>query len=124
MTLRQEASRVGALAVAGSWRRRRWHGAVGQEAVGVSVEVYMVLSQDKVLQCFVEQIIYVNVVDRVQQRFEEQDLEALCVFLVQSGMGLETWTLLPRAPLLADTCPRVHATVFGGFWMNFLSFPA
>ena len=50
---------------------------MGQEAVGVSVEVVMVLSQDKVVQRFVEQIIDDMVgLDRVQQRFVEQNCEA------------------------------------------------
>ena len=36
----------------------------------------LVFSQNKVLQRFAQQIIDDKVVDRVQQRFEEQDLEA------------------------------------------------
>ena len=47
----------GVLGVCGRrWRRRRGRARVGWRR-GVSVEVYMVFSQDKVLQRFVEQII-------------------------------------------------------------------
>ena len=54
----------------GSWARGAG-GRVGA-AVGVSVQVFMVLSKDKVLQRFVEQIIVDDkVVDKVQQRFEK-----------------------------------------------------
>ena len=49
--------------------------AGGQEAVGVSVEVFVVLSKDEVLQRFLEEIIDDLCLVRVQQRFEEQDLE-------------------------------------------------
>ena len=49
--------------------------------------VVLVLSQNKVLQRFVEQILD-EVVDRAQQSFEEQDLEVPRVSLVQSGVGL------------------------------------
>ena len=48
----------------------------------------MILSQNKVLQRFVEQTIDDLVLDRVQQRFEEEDLETPRVSLVQSGVGL------------------------------------
>ena len=103
-------------------RMVRAGGAVGQEAAGVSEKV-LVLSQNRVLKRSVEQILDDKVVDRVQQRFVEQDLEAPCVVLVEVWRGsvapfsvvftlltlshLETWTLFLQAPYLADTCPRV-----------------
>ena len=55
-------------------------GRGGEEAVGVSVVVFMVLSQDKVLKRFVEQIIGDDKagLGRVQQRFVEQNFETPC----------------------------------------------
>ena len=50
--------------------------------------VVLVLSQNKVLQRYAEQILDDKVVDRAQQRFEEQDLEVPRVSLVQSGVSL------------------------------------
>ena len=50
--------------------------------------VVLVLSQNKVLQRFAEQILDEKVVRRAQQRFEEQDLEVPRVSLVQSCVGL------------------------------------
>ena len=69
----------------GSWAGE---GGWGEEAAGVSVKV-LVFSQNNVVQRFAEQIIDDDkVVDRVQRRFEEQDLDAPRVSLVQSGVGL------------------------------------
>ena len=48
----------------------------------------LVLSQTRILQRFVEQILHDTVVDRVQQRFVEQDLEAPASFSGKSGVGL------------------------------------
>ena len=57
----------------------------GHEAVGASMGVYMVFSQDKVLQRCLEQIIDDDKVglDRVQQRFVEQNFETPRVVLVE-----------------------------------------
>ena len=64
------------------WDPGRRGGAAGGGGVAV---VVLVLSQNKVLQRFAEQILDDQVVDRVQQRFEEQDFEVPRVSLVQSG---------------------------------------
>ena len=92
----------------------------------------MVLSQNKVLQRFLEQIIDDLCLDRVQQRFEdlERPVSFSCspaapfsvVNMLLALSHLETWTLLLRAPLLADTCPRVHRQSTENCWKNFLSF--
>ena len=74
--------------------------------------------QNMILQHFVEQIIDDLVcLDRVQLRFEEQDLETPAsevwrgcggaVLLRDHHSHLETWPSFLRAPLLADTRPRV-----------------
>ena len=64
-------------------------GGRGGAAAGSGVAVVvLVFSQNKVLQRFAEQILDHKVVDRAQQRFEEQDLEVPRVSLVQSGVGL------------------------------------
>ena len=69
--------------------------------------------------------------DRVQQRFEEQDLEVPRVSLVQSDAvwwrRSPTWTSCSRSR--TETCTvflrallLLFATVFGGFWKNFVRF--
>ena len=110
-SLRQEASRLG-LRGRDACGGRGGRGACGSG--GVSVEVFKVFSLDK-----------------VQQRLVEQIIETPCVVLVKVWRGsggavcscwtcsrcshVEIWTLFLRAPLLADTRPRVHATVYGCF---------
>ena len=98
--------------------------------------VVLVLSQNKVLQRFAEQILDHKVVNRAQQRFEEQDPK--CPASLSCSLALvwwrrsptwtscsrsrtETWKLFLRAPLLADTRP-LSATVHGGSWNNFQLF--
>ena len=94
--------------------------------------MFSFLSQDKVLQRFVEQFIDDDKVgvDRVQQRFVEQDLDAPRVgSLTWSGGAVLRRDHLARAVspgnellVLGDTCSRVQATVFGGFRKIFLRF--
>ena len=119
----------------GSWTV--WEG--GEAAGGGSVAVVvLVLSQNKVLQRFAEQILDDKVVDRAQQRFEEQDLEVpprllLCslawvwcrrcpAWRSCSCSRTETCTLFLRAPLLAETRP-LFPTVFRTFGRISLVFP-
>ena len=73
---------------------RRWLGGGGGGSGGVRegwrlLDMFMIFSQNKVSQRFVEQIIDDMVgLDRVQQRFVEQDLETPRVGLHRSGVGL------------------------------------
>ena len=105
----------------------------GEEAAGVSVKV-LVLSQNKILQ----QILDDKVEDRVQQRFEEQNLERPALFLWKSGVGggaLLRCEHVARAVSIGNmelflellfwhTLALVLATVYGGFRKNFLRFSA
>ena len=118
------------------WRRRQGRaGGVGRRlAAGVSL-VVVVFLQDKVLQRLVEQITVDFLgLDRVQQRFVEQDIEApprrkSDVGLLAPSLRrdqvcralshLETWTLFLRA-CCCDTLPTCHVTVDGYFGKNFL----
>ena len=110
--------------------------AAGQEVAGVNVKV-LLLSQNKVLRRFAEQILDDKVVDRAQ-RFVEQDLKAPCVVLEQAWRGSGGAVLrrgqVARAVLAWK--PRHHfyellfwqtfcplfATVHGRFWQHFFCF--
>ena len=127
-TFRQEASRVGARAVAGSRRRwRRQKRAVEQEAVDVSMEVFMVLSQDTVRQRYVEQIIddvkvglasFDDASWTSKRPASESDVGLVVPF---SDVLKFARAVLPGKLEIISTisfsgrhCPRVHATVHGG----------
>ena len=97
----------------------------------------MVLSQDKVLQRFVEQIIdddkvgwaWFNSVSwsRTSKRPAEVWRESGGAVLRRDAApgrarAVLTWTLFQRVPLWQSLAPIVHATVHGGFWKNFTHF--